>query len=330
MSMVRIADELYGTPHKVAVVVYDGLCTFEFGIAVEVFGLRREEFDFPWYDFQVVCAEGKRVKATGGVVIEAERGIEELIGFDTIIVPGWRNPKEAPPENLLKALRKAVESGSRILSICSGVFVLAAAGLLDHKQATTHWRYGELLKARYPQISIVDDVLYVDEGNIITSAGSAAGIDACLHLVRQDFGSGVANDVARRLVMAPHRDGGQAQYVPKPILQPEFASMSGIMDWARQRLKEPLDLKILASQAVMSERTFLRRFRQSVGTTPMVWLRQERIFRAQKMLETSQVSLDQIAEQSGYFSLESFRAAFKKVTGTSPAAYRKRFFVPAV
>ena len=317
-------------PHKVAVVIYDGLCTFEFGIAVEIFGLKREEFDFPWYDFHVVSAEKKKVRATGGVTVEADGGIENLSDFDTIIIPGWRDPLERPPEKFLKALRGAVGSGSRVLSICSGVFVLAAAGLLDNKPATTHWRYGEVLKTQYPQISIIDDVLYVDEGNIITSAGSAAGVDACLHLVRCDFGSSVANDVARRMVMPPHRDGGQAQFVPKPVLRPEHTSMSGIMEWARMRLQEPLDLKIMAKQAMMSERTFLRRFRQSVGITPMVWLRRERISMAQELLETSQVSLDQIAEQSGYFSLESFRAAFKKVTGTSPAAYRKRFCVMAV
>jgi AraC family transcriptional regulator, transcriptional activator FtrA len=180
----------------VAVLAYDGLCTFEFGIAVEVFGLPRPEFDFPWYRFVVVAAEGRRVHATGGIVIEADARLNRLDEASTIIVPGWRDRTERPPERLLRAISQASKRGARCLSICSGVFVLAAAGLLDGRRATTHWRHIPDLKRRYPNIHVEEDVLYVDEGNVITSAGSAAGIDACLHMIRKDFGSKVANTCA--------------------------------------------------------------------------------------------------------------------------------------
>ena len=214
---------------------------------------------------------------------------------------------------------------ARCLSICSGVFVLAAAGLLDGKRATTHWRHVATLKDRYPDIRIEEDILYVDEGNVITSAGSAAGIDACLHLVRRDFGGRVANNVARRLVVPPHREGGQAQYVAAPMHERPGRAISEVMDWARQRIARPIGLADLAKCAAMSERSLLRRFREAAGMAPMEWVRRERMFRAQEMLETIDAPLGDIADQCGYRSLETFRAAFKGVVGTSPAAYRSRF-----
>ncbi|WP_157230847.1 transcriptional regulator FtrA [Kiloniella laminariae] len=312
-------------PGLVVVIAYDGLCTFEFGIAVEVFGLARPEFDFPWYRFAVVSAEGKKVRATGGIMVEADAGLELLQQARTIIMPGWRDRAEQPPAALLQAIAAASQRGARCLSICSGVFVLAAAGILQDKRATTHWRHMPHLKERFPDLQVEEDVLYVDEGSVITSAGSAAGIDACLHLVRRDFGSAVANSVARRLVTPPHRDGGQAQYVAAPIQQRPGQSMSAVMDWARDHLSEPLDISALANRAAMSERTFLRRFCETVGSPPMAWLQRERMYRAQQMLETSSSALDDIAEDCGYRSLETFRVAFRKLVGTSPAAYRKRF-----
>ena len=229
-------------PGLVAVLAYDGLCTFEFGIAVEVFGLPRPEFEFPWYDFRVVSAEGRRSRATGGIVVEATAGLATLERARTIIVPGWRDRGERPPERLLDAIAGASQRGARCLSICSGVFVLAAAGLLRGRRATTHWRHIPALERAYPDILVEEDVLYVDEGNVITSAGSAAGIDACIHLVRRDFGSRVANDVARRLVMPPHRDGGQAQFIAAPVHERPGRKVSEVLDWARERLHEPLDV----------------------------------------------------------------------------------------
>jgi AraC family transcriptional regulator, transcriptional activator FtrA len=313
------------SPGLVTAIAYDGLCTFEFGIAVEVFGLPRPEFDFPWYDFAVVAAEGRRSKAMGGIVVEASAGLAALETAKTIIVPGWRDRAERPPERLLKAIAKASGRGARCLSICSGVYVLAAAGLLSGKRVTTHWRHIPDLKRRYPDVRVEEDVLYVDEGNVITSAGSAAGIDACLHLVRRDFGSRIANSVARRLVMPPHRDGGQAQYVAAPVQELPGRTISEVMEWARRRLAEPLQIGRLAAHAAMSERTFLRRFQDGAGMTPMAWLQRERMFRARELLEASDEALGHIAEQCGYQSLETFRVAFKRVVGTSPAAYRSRF-----
>jgi AraC family transcriptional regulator, transcriptional activator FtrA len=313
------------SPGLVAVLAYDRLCTFEFSIAVEIFGLPRPEFDFPWYQFAVVSAEKRRVRAVGGIVVEADATLDMLARASTIIIPGWRDRHERPPERLLRALAAASERGARCLSICSGVFVLAAAGLLDGRRATTHWRYTSDLRRLYPSIEVDADVLYVDAGNIITSAGSAAGIDACLHLVRRDFGTKVANIVARRLVMPPHRDGGQAQYIAAPVkLRPGHA-MGDLMDWARKRLARPISLNELAGRAAMSERSFLRRFREAVGTTPKAWLQRERVYRAQELLETTNLPLSDIAIQCGYQSPEAFRVAFKRSVGTGPGGYRARF-----
>ncbi len=307
------------------VLTYEGLCTFEFGIAVEVFGLPRPEFDFPWYEFKVVAAETRQVRAAGGIVIEADAGLEALASARTIIIPGWRDKAEPPPQPLLEALSAAAQNGARFLTICSGVFVLAAAGLLQGRRATTHWQYIPWLKQHYPDIQVEEDVLYIDEGNIITSAGSAAGIDASIHLIRRDFGSRIANSVARRLVMPPHRDGGQSQYVEAPVMERPGRSIGEVMDWARLHLAEPVDLPRLAAHAHMSERTFLRRFQEAVGMAPVAWLQRERMYRAQELLETGNEPLADIAEQCGYQSLETFRVAFRRLVGTSPAAYRARF-----
>ncbi|CCD99933.1 transcriptional regulator FtrA [Bradyrhizobium sp. STM 3809] len=312
-------------PGLVAVITYDGLCTFEFGIAVEVFGLPRPEFDFPWYRFKVVSAEGKRSRAIGGIVVEADAPLARLKDARTIIVPGWRDRNERPPERLLHAIAQASARGARCLSICSGVFVLAAAGLLDGRRATTHWRHMPDLKRLYPRISIEEDTLYVDEGDVITSAGSAAGIDACLHLVRRDFGSKVANAVARRLVMPPHRDGGQAQYVIAPVQARPGRAIGEVMDWARARLAQPIAISAMARRAGMSERTFLRRFHESTGAGPAAWLQQQRMSRARELLESGALPLADVSAQCGYQSLETFRVAFRRSIGTSPAAYRARF-----
>jgi AraC family transcriptional regulator, transcriptional activator FtrA len=312
-------------PGLVTVLTYNGLCTFEFGIAVEIFGLPRPEFDFPWYDFKVIGSEGRKASAMGGIIVESDAGLDVLEISRTIILPGWRDRTERPPEKLLDALNRAVENGARCLSICSGVFILAAAGLLEGKRATTHWRHIPDLKRLYPTVRVEEDVLYVDEGNVITSAGSAAGIDACLHLIRRDFNSKVANSVARRLVMAPHREGGQAQYVASPVHIKTGKGIGEVIDWARSRLAQPMEIAELAKIASMSERTFLRRFQDAVAMSPKNWLQRERMFRAKELLETSKLDLHTIAEQCGYESLETFRVAFRKIVGTSPIAFRNRF-----
>ena len=312
-------------PGLVAVLAYDGLCTFEFGIAVEIFGLARPEFTFPWYRFAVVAADSGKLHATGGVTLEAASSLHTLSRARTIVVPGWRNRAEAPPPELVAALRRAHARGARLLSICSGVYVLAATGLLDGRRVTTHWRYAEDLARRYPAVRVDPNVLYVDEGNILTSAGSAAGIDACLHLVARDFGWRVANAVARRLVTTPHRAGGQAQFIRTPLPDASGSAVASVMEWARQNIARPLRIRDLARRAAMSERTFLRRFVDAAGTTPKVWLQHERIARAQDLLESSDRPLDHIAESCGYQSAETFRSVFRARVGISPAAYRRQF-----
>ncbi|MBF8802334.1 transcriptional regulator FtrA [Pseudomonas asiatica] len=312
-------------PGLVAVLAYDGLCTFEFGIAVEIFGLPRPEFEFAWYTHRIVAVDPAPMHAAGGMQVIAEFGLESLVDAHTIIIPGWRSRDERPPQVLLDALRAAYQRGARLLSICSGVFVLAAAGLLDGKRATTHWRYTDELAARYPLIEVDPGVLYVDCGQLITSAGSAAGIDACLHLVSRDFGTQVANTVARRLVMAPQRSGGQTQFVPAPVAQKPRDDLAAVLEWATLHVGRPLTVKQLAAKALMSERTFLRRFIEATGITPKTWLLQVRMNVARELLESSPLSNEQIAERCGFASAESFRAAFRKTVGLAPMRYRAQF-----
>ncbi|MDF9773896.1 transcriptional regulator FtrA [Pseudomonas baetica] len=316
---------MHPTPGMVAILAYDGLCTFEFGIAVEIFGLPRPEFDFPWYEHRIVAVDQGPMRAMGGIQVLADGGMELLANARTIIIPGWRDRSATVPVELIAALRQAHARGARLLSICSGVFVLAATGLLDGHGATTHWRYTSELAERFPGILVDPDVLYVDSGQLITSAGSAAGIDACLHLVARDFGTQVANCVARRLVMSPQRSGGQAQFIPTPVSPVPRSDLSRVMQWARERLHEPLEVRDLASEAAMSERTFLRRFTEASGQSPKSWLQHERLGRARELLESSDQNTEQIAERCGYRSVESFRVAFRTVVGVPPSVYRERF-----
>ncbi|MDI2595107.1 transcriptional regulator FtrA [Pseudomonas sp. 681] len=313
------------TPGLVAILAYDGLCTFEFGIAVEIFGLARPEFDFPWYEHRIVAVDQGPMRAMGGIQVLADGGMELLDSARTIIVPGWRDRSAPVPEALLHALRQAHARGARLLSICSGVFVLAASGLLDGHRATTHWRYSTELAERFSNIAVDPDVLYVDAGQLITSAGSAAGIDACLHLVARDFGTQVANSVAQRLVMAPQRSGGQAQFIPAPVSPTPRSDLSRVMQWARERLHQPLEVRDLASEAAMSERTFLRRFTEACGQSPKTWLQHQRLARARELLESTRHNTEQIAERCGYRSVESFRVAFRGMVGVPPSVYRERF-----
>lgn len=309
----------------VAVLAYNGLCTFEFGIAVEIFGLPRPEFDFPWYRHRIVSVDASPMQVAEGIQIVSSFGIASLSEAQTIIIPGWRNRDEKPPQALLDALCDACQRGARLLSICSGVFVIAAAGLLNGKRATTHWRYTDELAARYPEVTVDPNVLYVDSGQIITSAGSAAGIDACLHLIGRDYGTHIANIVARRLVMAPQRSGGQIQFIPSPVAQKPRDEIAPLLDWVLQHLHCPLSVSQMAQQALMSERTFLRRFREASGTTPKAWLLQARMNLARELLENNQLANEQIMTRCGFASMESFRAAFRKSVGISLSSYRKTF-----
>ncbi len=308
----------------VCLLAYDGLCTFEFGIGVEVFSLHRPEFQ-RWYRFRTVAAEAGPLAAQGGVSILADTGLEGFKGASLILVPGWRGCDAEVPEDLIAALRTAHARGARLASICSGAFVLAAAGLLDGRRATTHWRYTERLAARYPSIEVLPDVLYVDDGDVMTSAGSAAGIDLCLHIVRKDFGAESANTVARRLVLPTHRDGGQRQFVHAPVPRVRGGRIGPLLDRIRERLDEPWPIKRMASEAGMSARTFARRFGEATGSTPLAWLTATRVSRAAELLETSDSPLSDIATSCGFRSPETFRREFRVARGVSPSRHRAQF-----
>jgi AraC family transcriptional activator FtrA len=311
--------------HRVVALAYEGLCTFEFGIAVEAFALPRPELKVPWYVFSVCALEPGPLRAVGGVTVHVDSGLGALARADTIVIPGWRNTDEPPPPRVLSALRAAYRRGARVVSICSGVFVLAAAGLLDGKRATTHWRYADRLAAQFPRVRVEPDVLYIDEGRVLTSAGSAAGIDLCLHIIRADFGAEVANQVAKRLVVPPHRDGGQSQYVPTTMHRNASRGLARLLEWAVANLQRQLTIETLATEARMSVRSLARHFRAEVGTTPHKWLTHQRLLAAQRQLETTDQSIDRIAEAVGMHTAETLRHHFRRRFQTSPATYRKRF-----
>jgi AraC family transcriptional activator FtrA len=309
----------------VVAIVYDGLCTFEFGIVVEVFGLRRPELSVPWYHFSVCSLERRELRAAGGVTVSAPAGLGRLRHADTIIIPGWRDAAEDPPEALTRAIRRAHDRGARLVSICCGVFVLAAAGLLDGKKATTHWRYAERLSAKFPRVRVQPDVLYTDDGEILTSAGSAAGIDLCLHIVRRDYGAAIANQVARRLVVQPHREGGQSQYVRQPLRLDASHGLASLLDRVQGSLNRPWTISDLAKLTAMSDRNFARRFREETGTSPYRWLTHVRLLSAQHRLETTNQSVDEIARAVGLGTAETLRHHFRRRFHVSPTSYRRRF-----
>ncbi|HBM7344345.1 transcriptional regulator FtrA [Klebsiella oxytoca] len=310
--------------HRVVALAYDGLCTFEFGVAVEIFGLPRPEMGERWYRFAVAAVDEGELRATGGLRLMTDGGMSLLSEADTIVVPGWRSIDSPVPPDLCQALVAAHARGCRIISICSGVFVLAAAGLLNGRQATTHWRYTDQLRARFPLIEVIDDVLYVGAEGVMTSAGSAAGIDLCLHLVREDFGIDAANIVARRLVVSPHRDGGQAQQIVRPVAKARESQRLGLLfDFLHQNLAANHTVASLAERAGMGSRTFLRRFEDATGKTPARWLLDERLLRATQHLTHSRLSVEQIAELCGFANASTLRHHFRQQYALSPLQYRK-------
>ncbi|WOB08465.1 transcriptional regulator FtrA [Piscinibacter gummiphilus] len=317
-------------PHLVAILAYDQLCTFEFGCAVELFALQRPELGVEWYRHAVCAIEPGPLRAMGGLTVEAPHGLATLRRADTIVVPGWRDADETPPPALLKALRSAHARGARVTSICSGVFVLAHAGLLAGKRATTHWRYAEKLAQRFPDVQVDAGALYVDEGSVITSAGSAAGLDMLLHLVRRDHGAKVANLVAQRLVMPPHREGGQAQFVPRPMPREEESPVARLIDLMRENPRAAHTLPALAEHAGLSARTLQRQFKDATGLTPLEWLVRERISVAKELLEShAGIDMEQVAELAGFGSPESLRRHFRLQGLPAPTSFRRQFAVGA-
>ncbi|WP_237476984.1 transcriptional regulator FtrA [Lichenibacterium dinghuense] len=321
-------DHLTGP--RVAVLAYDGLCTFEFGVAYEVFGLPRPEMGPGWYRYAATAVEAGPLTAAGGLTVAVHHGLEVLTEADLVVVPGWRAIDAPVPAALVGALRAAHARGARIMSLCSGIAVLAAAGLLDGRRATTHWRYVATVAARHPTIRFEADVLYVDEGDVLTAAGSAAGVDLCLHVVRGDFGPEAANGVARRLVVPPHRDGGQAQFIAAPVPRRHEAGRLGpLIDAMRARPGDDHRLDALAARAGMSLRTFQRRFAEATGLPPGEWLMAERLRLARELLErAAPAALDDVAAAAG-FGTVAMRHHFRSRLGISPSAHRGAFVSPS-
>ena len=313
----------------VTALLYDGLATFEFGIVTEIFALERPEIGADWYRFATCSEHGGTVTAGGGVRVAPAGGLEALEEAGTIVVPGWRRDRPAPAPALASALLRAHGEGARIVTICSGAFLPAALGLLEGRTATTHWRYAAELKARHPAIEVLPEVLYVDNDDILTSAGSAAGIDLLLHVVRQDFGAAAANTVARRLVMAPHREGGQQQFIDRPVPTAREGRLAQLLDEIRARPAEDWPVARMAGYAAMSERSFARRFRAMTGMAPGAWLIRTRVDTARDLLEGSRLHLAQIAEIAGFAAPESLARQFRRRYGVPPAAYRRNFGQPA-
>ncbi len=312
---------------NVVALVSDGFSAFELAVVCEVFGLDRSDQGLPVFDFAVVAVEEPPLRCNQGFTIDTPHRMDRASTAELLVVPSWRSLDERPPEPLLQAIRDAVARGARVLSVCSGAFALAAAGVLDGRRATTHWRYAEAFAARYPQIHVDPDVLYVDEGDVITSAGTAAGIDACLHVLRQEHGVAVANAVARRMVVPPFREGGQAQYVEAPVPIPRHSGtdvLAALLDWVTQHLHEELAVDDLARRAHMSPRTFARRFVEATGTTPHKWVLAQRVGHAQRLLEQG-LAVEEVARRAGFGSAATLRSAFARERGTSPSAYARCF-----
>ncbi|HEV7470083.1 MAG TPA: helix-turn-helix domain-containing protein [Pseudonocardia sp.] len=309
---------------SVAVLVLPELAVFEFGVLCEVFGLDRSDDGLPVLDFRV-CGQvaDEPISTTAGVDVTPKYGLDGLRGVDLVAIPATRMREF--PEEVLDALRQAEADGATLLTVCSGVFVLAAAGILDGRNCAAHWHSVEELRARYPQVTVDPDVLYVDDGNLITSAGTAAGIDACLHLVRRELGSAVVNGIARRMVVPPQREGGQRQFIERPIPECSADSLGPVLDWMLTHLDVEHSVADLARRAAMSERTFARRFTTETGTTPHRWLTRQRVLHARRLLEDTDLGVDAVAARCGFGSATLLRHHFRKVVGVAPAGYRRTF-----
>lgn len=310
----------------VAALVVDGLAPFEFGVVCEVFGLDRTDEGVPPFDFRVCGPRaGQPVRTSVGASVVPDHGYDAADDADLVAVPATQ-VREVYPAPLLDAVRAAHARGATLLSVCSGVFVLAAAGLLDGRRVTTHWRHADDLAARFPAVTVDPDVLFVDDGDIITSAGTAAGIDACLHLLRREHGGTVANTVARRMVVPPQRDGGQRQFVPRPV--PPCADdnpLAAVLVWMTEHLEETQTVRDLARRAGMSERTFARAFAAQTGTTPVQWLTAQRVQHARTLLEATSLDVEEVARRTGFGSAPLLRHHFRRSVGVAPHDYRATF-----
>lgn len=312
--------------HTVAILIYDHINPFELSVATEVFALERPELGVEWYQTFVCAVEPRPIPTRAGFSIFTSYDLAQVAQANTIIVPSTTPGNLAVPDQLLEALREAYQRGTRIVSFCTGAFVLAAAGLLDGRRVATHWLWSSQLARQYPLVRVDPSVLYVDDGSILTSAGTAASIDLALHIVRKDYGAEIASAVARRMVVPPFREGGQAQYIQAPMPDPlELSSFSASLQWMETHLHEELPIKRLASEMNMSQRTFARHFQEATGTTPHRWLLQQRIIHAQRLLENTDEPIERIASLCGFSSGAMLRIHFQHLVQTSPQAYRRAF-----
>lgn len=313
---------------SIAVIAFDGISPFHLSVPCLVFSENRDAPDLPAFRV-TVCAAGAAagtMATSAGFTIATSHGLRALARADIVIMPSWHDDCRPAPPALLEALRRAHRRGACVVGLCLGAFVLAEAGLLDGRSATTHWHYAAALAERHPRVRVDRDVLYVDEGTVLTSAGVAAGLDCCLHLLRRLCGAEAANRVARRLVIAPHRQGGQAQFIEQPLpVSPGGERFAKVLEWAMRHLDQPHGIDSLAARAAMSRRSFTRHFRQATGTTVMQWLLNQRLSRARRMLESGDTPIDMVAQQSGFGSALSLRQHFRALLQTSPSAYRKQF-----
>ncbi len=322
------ARKLSGRRRKeiVAVLLFSGGPIFESSIPLSVFGIDRQDAGVPRYRLLVCAGEEGPLRTTGGLELTAPNGLEAIARAGTVVVPAWRSITAPPPEEALDALRRAHEEGARIVGLCTGAFVLAAAGLLDGRPATTHWMYAPTLAKRYPSVHVDPRELFVDDGDVLTSAGTAAGIDLCLHIVRTDHGNEAAGALARRLVVPPRRSGGQERYLDRSLPEEIGADpLAEVVAWALEHLHEQFDVETLAARAYMSRRTFDRRFRSLTGSAPLQWLITQRVLQAQRLLETSDYSVDEVAGRCGFRSPVALRGHFRRQLGSSPAAYRAAY-----
>jgi transcriptional regulator GlxA family with amidase domain len=314
------------TRHRVAVLALDGVVAFDLGTPPQVFGAARDAAGHPLYEVRVATPGAAPVRSAAGFTVGAEHGLEALGWADTVVVAGIEGARAAGPfpAEVLQGLT-GLRGDVRLVSICTGAFVLAAAGLLDGRPATTHWFWADLFRELHPQVRLDPDVLFVDDGDVLTSAGVAAGVDLCLHLVRQDHGAEVANRAARRSVVPPWRAGGQAQFIERPVPAGRTARTAAAREWALAHLGDPLDLAGLAARSHMSVRTFTRHFREETGQSPGRWLGQQRVDHARRLLETTDLPVDQVARQSGFGTAAAFRAQMAAAVGVPPSAYRATF-----
>lgn len=315
--------------HRVVALCLDGLVAFDLAAPAQAFNLAARADGKPLYEFSACSPGGADLATTTGFEVGPQKGLRALAGADTIVVPGYAAVREPPPREAIAALRRAADRGARVLSVCTGAFALAYAGLLDGRRAATHWALAGELAARFPAVEVDPAALFVDEGRVLTSAGLSAGIDLSLHVIRRDFGAVVGDRVARHMVAPPHREGGQAQFIEREEPGAGTGSLEDTRRWVAERLSEPLDVAAMSRHAGVSPRTFARRFREETGTTPLQWLLTRRVLEAQRLLEETDLPIDEVAWRAGFGTAASLRDHFRRTTATTPTAYRRSFRVVA-